>query len=104
MNYILDSKKSEKELEIDLGDYYCNTMNHHMKTKNTTNSVFPTNGLWKDDVIYKSTNSTMCSINNFDKYYDDSYHFKKDFEKKYAEEMFKAKNIEKQRKLNEAKK
>ena len=95
--------KSEKELESELGQFYNNTMNHHMKTKNTTNSVFPTNGLWKDDMIYKSTNSTFF-MNIQDRYYDEKYHFKTDFSKKYAEEMFKEKNIEKQRKLNEAKK
>ncbi len=96
--------KSEKQIEEEYGEFYNNTMCHRMKSKDTTSSVFPTNGLWKNEIVYKTTSQVNQPIEYNDKYLNKQYFIKTDFEKKHAEQMAKSNNIDKQRKLNEAEK
>jgi hypothetical protein len=95
---------NEKEIETVLGETYSNTMCHRMKNKNTTSTCFPTNGLWKPVVLYKTTNEVVKPSSYTDPYYDDKHHYVKSFEKAYGEEMAKAQNIIKQRNKNESEK
>ena len=96
--------KSEKEIENEYGEFYNNTMCHRMKLKDTNSSVFPTNGLWNNDIVYKTSNMVNQPSEYFDKYHNKTHFIKTDFEKKHFEEAAKANNIIKQRKLNEAEK
>jgi hypothetical protein len=94
--------KSEKQIEEEAGEFYNNTMCHRMKSKDTTSSVFPTNGLWKSDIVYKTSNQVNQPKAYTDKYLDKTHYIKTGTEKKHAEELAKSNNIDKQRKLNEA--
>jgi hypothetical protein len=85
--------KSEQKIQEELGDIFSNTMNHRMKEKDTFNTVFPTTGLWKDNIIYKTTNEVTKPLMYKDPYHDKTYYFKTDFNKKFTEEMLKAKNM-----------
>jgi hypothetical protein len=96
--------KNEIEIQNALGENYNTTMCHRMKNKDTTSSCFPTNGLWKPEVLYKTTTEVTKASSVNDPYYDEKYHYKTSFEKRYGEEMAKAQNIIKQRNKNETEK
>jgi hypothetical protein len=96
--------KNEKQIEEKMGEFYNNTMCHRMKLKDTTSDIFPTNGLWKSDIVYKTSNQVNQPTDYSDKYLDKLHYIKTGTEKKYADELAKANNIDKQRKLNQAEK
>lgn len=85
--------KNEKEIEEEIGERYNNTMCHRMKEKDTSKIVFPTYGLWKNELLFKTTNSVMVPSSYKDPYHDETYHFKMNFDKKFNEEMARAKNM-----------
>jgi hypothetical protein len=95
---------NEKQIEEKCGEFYNCTMCHKMKSKDTTSSIFPTIGLWKNDLVYKTTNQISQPTEYNNKYLDKKHYIKTGFEKKHFEELAKANNIDKQRKLNEAEK
>lgn len=88
-----DIYKNEAQIENIQGDFYNNTMCHRMKEKDTFKTVFPSSDLWKDEVIFKTTNSVLKPSSYKDPYYDENFHFKSDWNTKYNEEMLKAKNM-----------
>jgi hypothetical protein len=96
--------KNENEIQKVMGENYNHTMCHRMKNKDTTGTCFPTNGLWKPEVLYKTTNEVIKPTAYQDPYQDETHHYKKSFEKAYGEEMAKAQNIIKQRNKNETEK
>ena len=86
-------KRTEKEIKKLLGPKLNNTMNHLMKDKDTTSTMFPTSGLWKDEVIFKTTNSMNRPSLFLDPDLDKLHHIKMNQFKKFDEEMQKAKNM-----------
>src|SRR4051812_18859015 len=84
---------NETQIEEKLGNKYHNTMCHRMKEKDTFKTIFPTNGLWKGDIIFKTTNNVMVPSAYRDPYQDETYYFKMDWNKRYNEEMARAKNM-----------
>lgn len=92
---------SEKEIEEYLGENYNNTMSHRMKTNNTFNNIAPCYGLWKSGEVFKTTNNVMKPMFHIDRPVDKTFHFKTDKQKKYAEEVIKARTVIKATKLQE---
>lgn len=88
-----DIYKNESQIESLMTCEYNNTMSHRMKEKDTFKTIFPTSDLWKNDLIFKTTNTEMKADSFTDPYLDDRYFFKMDINKKYTEEMLKAKNM-----------
>lgn len=85
--------KNEQQISNELKESYNNTMCHRMKEKDTFNTVLPTNGLWKNDYVFKTTNDIMKPLSYKDPYFDDTHYFKMNKEKEFNEEMAKAKNM-----------
>ena len=85
--------KNETVIAEQIGDKYSNTMCHRMKEKDTFNTIFPTNGLWKGDIIFRTTNNIMVPTAYIDPYQDETHYFKMDANKRYNEEMARAKNM-----------
>jgi hypothetical protein len=88
-----DIYKNETQIANEVGASYNNTMCHRMKEKDTFNTVLPTNGLWKSDVVFKTTNETLRPLSYKDPYFDDTFYFKMNKEKEFNEEMAKTKNM-----------
>jgi hypothetical protein len=85
--------KNESQIETVLDDFYNPTMSHRMKEKDTFKAVFPTSELWGPEIIFKTTNEVLKPSSFKDPYHDETHYFKSDWNKKYAEEMLKAKNM-----------
>ena len=86
-------KQTEKDIKEFLGPKLNNTMNHLMKDKNTMNTVFPTNGLWSAQSIFKTTNEISKPSLYYDPDLSKLHHIKMNQYKKFDEEMQKAKNM-----------
>jgi hypothetical protein len=99
-----DIYKNETQIETLQGDFYNNTLCHRMKEKDTFKTVFPTSDLWKDEIIFKTTNQVEKPIALKDPYHDETYHFKRDFNTRYNEEMLKSKNMMSKKKKDAEKK
>lgn len=97
-------KQTEKEIQQLLGSKANMTMNHLMKDKDTTSLIFPTSGLWKDNVTFKTTNQVNQPIMFYDPDLNKLHHIKMNQYKKFDEEMLKAKNMMKKSKKEEEKK
>jgi hypothetical protein len=85
--------RSEEMIEKTLGENYNNIMSHRMKEKDTFKVVFPSSGIWNSSVIFKSTNKFLQPTSYTDPHHDKHHFFKMDADKRYYEEMAKAKNI-----------
>ena len=85
--------KTEKEIKEYLGPKLNNTLNHLMKDKDTRSTVFPTSGLWKGEVMFKTTNEINQPCLYIDPDLDKLHHIKMNQYKKFDEEMQKAKNM-----------
>jgi hypothetical protein len=86
-------KRSEKEVKELLGSRINNTMNHFMKDKDTTNTCFPTSGLWNGESIFKTTNKIMEPIAYSDPDLNKRHHIQMNPYKHWDEEMQKSKNM-----------
>lgn len=86
-------QKTEKQIQEFLGVKLNNTMNHLMKDKHTASTIFPTSGLWKDEVIFKTTNTVMQPSGYSDPDLNKLHHIKMNQFKKFDEEMQKSKNM-----------
>jgi hypothetical protein len=96
--------KNENKIETILGEHFNPTMAHRMKEKDTFKTVFPTSELWTSDVIFKTTNEVVKPSSYKDPYHDKTHYFKMDWNKRYNEEMAKAKNMMIKKKNNLEKK
>jgi hypothetical protein len=85
--------RSEEAIQEKLGENYNNIMSHRMKEKDTFKVVFPSSDIWGSGVIFKTTNQFLQPTSYNDPHLDKHHFFKMDAEKKYYEEMAKAKNI-----------
>jgi hypothetical protein len=88
-----DIYKNEEKISNEIGERYNNTMCHRMKEKDTFKTINPTAGLWKNDLLYKTTNEVMQPSSYKDPYHDETFFLKMDFNKRFNEEMAKAKNM-----------
>ncbi len=84
---------NEMQIQEKLGDIYNNTMSHRLKEKDTFKTINPTYGLWKNEIVYKTTTDTMKATGFKDPYHDETFFFKMDFNKRFTEEMLRAKNM-----------
>ncbi len=84
---------NEDKIRKNIGDTYENTMNHQVKIKDTKNSMFPVNGSFNNSDIFKTTTQALSAEKTFDPYHTEYYNKRMDFQKRYAEEMLKAKNM-----------
>lgn len=99
-----DIYKNEAQIENNLGEFYNSTMCHRMKEKDTFKTVFPTSDLWKDEIIFKTTNQVEKPSSYKDPYHDEIFFFKMDANKRYSEEMLRARNMMSKKKKDENKK
>lgn len=83
----------EEKIRENIGNSYNNTMNHQVKLKDTKKSVLPISGVFRNDTVFKTTIQKFV-VDDFKDIYDtDIYHKKMDFQKKYTEDMCRAKNM-----------
>ena len=85
--------RSENVISETLGEHYNPIICHRMKEKDTFKTVFPSTDIWKSDILLKSTNQVLKPTSYVDPHHDKRYFFKMDANKKYNEEMARAKNI-----------
>lgn len=88
MTHILEKTIREKN-----GERYENTMNHQVKIKDTKKTVLPVAGSFSNESIFKSTLKANETDVFFDPYHTEHYNKRMDFQKKYTEEMLRAKNM-----------
>lgn len=84
---------NESQIKEKVGENYNDTMAHRLKERNTFNSVFPSTGINRNERLYKTTNELMQPSKYIDPYHDEKFYFRMDIEKRFNEEMIKAKNM-----------
>lgn len=85
----------ETELEMVMGPYYNNTMNHKMKDKDTNNKINPTFGLWPNSVLFETANERMKPSSYWDNYLRKDFNIRKNPYKTWEEENTRFKNMNK---------
>jgi len=75
------------------GETYNNTMNHQVKIKDTKKTILPVAGCFNNENVFKSTLIATQAYEFSDPYHTEYYNKRFDFQKKYTEEMLRAKNM-----------
>ncbi len=95
--------KNERQIKELVGESYSDTMCHRMKDKDTFKELIPTASIIPPEQIFKTSKNTLETKVYVDPDYDTSYHFKMDMNKRYTEEMLKAKNMMMKKKKDDGK-
>jgi len=83
----------EKAIREKTGETYNNTMNHQVKIKDTKKTILPVAGSFTNDRIFKTTLKANEADEFFDPYHTEYFNKRMDFQKKYTEDMLRAKNM-----------
>jgi len=83
----------ENKIRENIGDNYNDTMNHQVKIKDTKKSMFPVSGSFNNDYVFKTTSQVLTADKTYDPYHTQYYNKRMDFQKKYTEDMLRAKNM-----------
>lgn len=83
----------EKTIRENTGEIYNNTMNHQVKIKDTKKTILPVAGSFNNEKVLKTTLKANEAYQFSDPYHNEYYNKRMDFQKKYTEEMLRAKNM-----------
>ena len=83
----------ERTIREEIGETYNNTMNHQVKIKDTKKTIFPVADSFNNQNMFKSTLKVNEADKLFDPYHTEYNNKRMDFQKKYTEEMLRAKNM-----------
>jgi len=75
------------------GERYNNTMNHQVKIKDTKKTILPVAGSFNSENVFRTSLKVNQADIFFDPYHTEYYKKRMDFQKKYTEEMLRAKNM-----------
>ncbi len=93
----------ETKIRENIGQTYNNTMNHQVKIKDTKKCILPVAGSFSVEKILRTTQQINKADRLSDPYHFEYYNKRMDFQKKYTEDMLRAKNMMMKKKENAAK-
>jgi len=83
----------ENKIRMNIGEVYNDTMNHQVKIRDTKKIMLPVSGSFENSNIFKTTSQVLVADKLYDPYHTEHFNKRMDFQKKYTEDMLRAKNM-----------